>query len=161
MKRFQALLVFASCIVLIVQLCAIAQKRATRPFTPDDLSHLESLATSLSPDGELLVYRRWSGSHTLGNLWVVHTNDGHRQQVTSGSYPDFGLGLVWSPDSQRLALITGNGPQEQIQVWERTSGRLRELTPFYPLPDNFRRLSSKAQWVSNTQLAGLLPPIEG
>jgi dipeptidyl aminopeptidase/acylaminoacyl peptidase len=162
MKRPHAQFKVALCIVLIYQLCALAQRPVKRLPTPDDVSRFgsEDIWISLSPDGEELILRRSVRGKKGGSLWLMHTKGGSSKELASGEYPRF-YNFIWSPDSERMALLVRKGSQEQVQVWERRSGRFRALTSFYQPIVNWEQSSSldyKMQWVSATQLAVLLPP---
>jgi len=66
--------------------------------------------------------------------------------------------VAWSPDSQRLALVAWRGSEFQVQVWERASGRLRAITPFYETGARIFVGSSLIRWVSAMELLLLVPP---
>lgn len=113
-----------------------------RPLTPHDLSGLEELSgPALSPDGRWLAYVRkrprrtatfHKYDHLLGgdrsDVWIVDVAGGAPQNLTRGA--DDGSGHWrprWSPDGQRLALLSTRGGNVCAWVCDVASRTLHRL----------------------------------
>jgi len=116
---------------------------AQRPLTPYDLLCLEELpGSALSPDGRLLAYvhtraRQSAPSQTYDirsrgdrcDVWVADVAGGAPQDLTRGV--DDGSGHwapIWSPDSNRLALLSTRGANVHAWVCELGTRTLRRLS---------------------------------
>jgi len=135
-------------LTMLVVLCSLAlpafsQVKPQRPLTPDDLLKLEEVGqAALSPDGQWLAYsvKRQRLNHRQPTLpfldyndrsdtWLVSTSGGQPQNLTNGASDGSGWWApVWSPDSQRLALLSTRGGNVRPWLWEKASRRLKQLT---------------------------------
>lgn len=147
---------------------AVAQKR---PLTTGDLFRLEELSDefALSPDGELLAYvlkrpRASSSVHKYAYLdgydradvWLVSMKGGKPQNLTNGASDGAGYWRpTWSPDSQRLVLLSTKGDNVHAWVWEKTSGGLRKVTE---RGVDYTFQQSPCQWLTNQQLVCAVLP---
>lgn len=147
---------------------AVAQKR---PLTTDDLFRLEELGDefAVSPDGELLAYvlkrpRASSSVHKYaymdGNdradIWLASMSGGKPQNLTNGATDGVGYWRPsWSPDGQRLALLSTKGDNVHVWVWDKTSGRLRKVTE---RAVDYTFQQSPCQWLANQQLVCAVLP---
>ena len=101
-----------------------------RLLTPRDLSALETLSdAALSPDGHRLAYvhmrpRRTATFHKYdflsggdrGDVWMVEVADGGPVNLTHGADDGSGhWGPAWSPDGNRLGLLSTRG--ENVHAW--------------------------------------------
>lgn len=124
-------------------LSVFAQEKPRRPLTPDDLFRLEELGqVALSPDGQWLAYvirrpkstalvhsRPFLEGNDRADVWLVSTSGGRPQNLTNGLGDGSGWwSPVWSPDGQRLALLSTRGGNVRLWLWEKATGRLKQLT---------------------------------
>jgi dipeptidyl aminopeptidase/acylaminoacyl peptidase len=102
---------------------------------------------ALSPDGQWLAYvlRRSKESALVhqqkfdqttrlegndrGDIWLVPTAGGDPENLTHGAVDGAGYWMpTWSPDGERLAMLSNKGGNIQVWLWDRTSKHLRQLT---------------------------------
>jgi hypothetical protein len=86
-----------------------------------------ALWPSWSPDAKWIAYD--AGPHH--ELFVVHPDGSGNRQLTNGGDGPFSVAAVWSPDSQALLFVRGNGEDfEHTELWTvRIDGtQLRQLT---------------------------------
>jgi dipeptidyl aminopeptidase/acylaminoacyl peptidase len=146
-----------------------------RPYTIDEMFQVETLgpATAMAPDGSALavdVQRsiastigrrlplRW-GPRFRSDIWILPTSGAPARNVTHGEADGVGYWLpAWSPDGQRLAMLSSNGAdespdseqdRERVWIWDRVTDKLRKLAvegvhEFDP--------SSPPLWVDNRRL---------
>lgn len=120
-----------------------AQEKLPRPLTPDDLFKLEEVGqAALSPDGQWLAYvikrpkataqvhtRPFLEGNDRGDVWLVSTSGGRPLNITNGLADGSGWwSPVWSPDSQRLAVLSTRGGNVRLWLWEKATSRLKQLT---------------------------------
>lgn len=130
-------------LLLAPVLTVFSQERPLRPLTPDDLFKLEEVGqVALSPDGQWLAYvlrrpkstalihtRPFLEGNDRGDVWLVSTSGGRPQNLTNGLADDSGWWAPqWSPDSQRLALLSTRNDNVRLWLWEKATGRLQQLT---------------------------------
>jgi len=148
---------------------------------PTDLFHIRTYGTqAISPDGHLVAIEvhgwasgAWRDSgEVLGNinqraeLWVASTDGKKRQKLTpEGSVQLSQWDPVWSPDSQKLALLSNEGKgNAYLKVWDRSTGKVRRLTGLgVDLNVAFSQTSSRAAqtnlfWVDDTHILAVLLP---
>lgn len=145
-----------------------AQRPAPRSVTPADFQKLERLwLPTLSPDGQWLAYAitRSEASGVSGNhdalrysqrteVWVAPTTSGAAKKIAGGGNDGVGFDrMIWSPDSQRLALeaATPDG-YVGLWVWEESSGRLRKLVAAGLAHSGLQ------QWISEREVLITLAP---
>ena len=146
-----------------------------RHLLTDDLLQLEKVGDnyapfSFSPDGKSLAYvlvRSKAGSTKMkqeslvdedrSDVWLAATERGTTTNITNGSQDGSGFFMPsWSPDSNRLAMLSTRGGNLGLWVWTKTSGQIRPLTqravnlsPFNDVP---------FVWISNeTLVCSVLP----
>ena len=140
-----------------------------RTLTVDDLSELEHIGRhfgptcAVAPDGRSIAFvlqrsRASTAQHKwvrlLGNdradIWLADDEGAPPTCITDG-YTD-GTGFwapCWSPDGERLAMISTRGSNASLWVWERSSGNLRKLDPRGVALDFVRR---PYVWLSSRQI---------
>jgi dipeptidyl aminopeptidase/acylaminoacyl peptidase len=119
-----------------------------RPFQIDDLFELEDVGRyyggpyAFSADGQKLAFTRVRGKKSLANhkwqyLWGNAGGDVWVQQhlgeapvnITKGSSDGSGWwSPQWSPDGERLALLSTRGGNVCIWMWTAKIGELRQLS---------------------------------
>jgi dipeptidyl aminopeptidase/acylaminoacyl peptidase len=138
-KLLRVLMAFLT-LMLLAPSHAFAQQR---PLTPDDLFRLEEVgAVVVSPDGNWVAYvlkrakstaKNFKQDFLAGNdradIWLVPTRGGKSENLTHGAVDGSGYWApLWSPDGERLALLSTKSGNVRLWVWERSSGKLRALT---------------------------------
>jgi len=110
----------------------------------------------LSPDGRWVAYTLQEGrrkekteegyarvyftptgvnKEVLGcDIWITNTQTGESKNLTEGKGSSWTP--VWSPDGNRLAFYSDRSSAARLWVWERSSGKLRQISeeivhPFY------------------------------
>lgn len=164
---------FHSKLLLLIMLCSVANTAVAqkRPLTTDDLLRLEELSDefAISPGGELLAYvvkrpRAGSSVHKYayldGNdradIWLVSMSGGKPRNLTNGAMDGAGYWRPsWSPDGNRLALLSTKGDNVHVWVWEKTFDRLRKVTD---RGVDYTFQQSPCQWLANQQLACAVLP---
>src|SRR6266496_6463717 len=142
-----------------------AQKR---PFTPDDLFRLEEIGVGFappifSPDGRWLAYGQTRPLSLATNvmalrndnadIWTVATGGGEPVNITKGAMDGASFFFpVWSPDSERLAMLSTRGGGIRLWVWERPAHRLVQVMD--------REISSTNPpiWLSDREVACVVVP---
>jgi dipeptidyl aminopeptidase/acylaminoacyl peptidase len=117
-----------------------------RPLTPDDLFHLESIdpmsPVAITADGQSFAYvirRAKITANTFGRLflagrdhadvWLAFASGDPPRNLTNGSDDNSGFWAPkWSPDGQRLAMLSTRGGNVRVWVWSKASGRLEMLS---------------------------------
>lgn len=119
-----------------------------RPFQVNDLFTIESYkGQAISPDGEWIAMviqrarserevhqRPFLGGGDKSDVWLVSRRTGERRNLTNGSRDASGwYRPVWSPDGQRLAMISTRGEVRggdnvRLWVWERAGNALRRVS---------------------------------
>lgn len=139
MNRYVAIL-FAHFIAGAV----FAHAQARRPMTVDDLFGIRTMTdVRMSPDGTLIavvIQRAWSDPETyrpytmFGNdqadIWIVPAAGGAPKNITNGASDGSGYwNPVWSPDGERLALLsTAGNDNVRAYVWEKRSGQVARVS---------------------------------
>jgi len=133
--------------IAIALLFTIAAVRAGgqeyRPMVVEDLFNLQAMTdVRMSPDGTsiaVVIQRAWSDPETyrpyamFGNdhadVWILPAAGGPPRNITHGRKNGSGYwNLVWSPDGERLALLsTEGGDNIRAYVWEKRSGQLKRV----------------------------------
>jgi len=95
---------------------------AAQPWSPADLWNWRTAASPrISPDGRQVVYlERWNDRPTgtaCANLWLVSTAGAPPLRLTEGPWRD--RSPRWSPDSTRIAWISGGGGIHVLQLQPR------------------------------------------
>jgi acylaminoacyl-peptidase len=95
---------------------------AAQPWSPGDLWNWRTTADPrISPDGRQVVYlEAWNDRPTGAscvNLWLVPTAGGPPLRLTEGPWRD--RSPRWSPDSTRIAWISGRGGIHVLQLQPR------------------------------------------
>ena len=97
---------------------------------------------SIAPDGKMLAYvvQRAQETATLhkqeylwGNdradVWLVDLPAGEPRNLTSGLVDGAGYWApTWSPDGERLAMVSTRGGSVTLWVWEKATDELRQIT---------------------------------
>ncbi|HEY3929109.1 MAG TPA: prolyl oligopeptidase family serine peptidase [Candidatus Koribacter sp.] len=119
-----------------------------RPFEVNDLFELESVGMyfggpySFSPDGKQLAFTRVRAKKYLANykweyLWGNAGSDVWLQTSPSESPVNLTDGIKdgsgwwspqWSPDGERIAMLSTRGGNAMLWVWDRRNRQMRQLT---------------------------------
>ena len=159
-SRFFFCLGAALC-TLLVSAQASAQQR---PMAPDDILRLEELGdVAFSPDGTWLAYvvrrakavtyHKWDflWGNDRADVWLVPSSGGTPRNLTNGASDGSGFWLpAWSPEGNRLAMLSTRGGNVRLWVWEKSSGSLKPLTE--QGVDTWDLGDKGAIWVSDHEL---------
>ena len=139
MRRF----VTASVTVFVLSLaapCALAADLHTdaRHLQPRDVFDLEWADNpALSPDGKRIVYQRnhfdIMKDRRRSHLWLLEADGSRHRPLTSGEGSDGAV--VWSPNGDRIAWISGREGSSQIWLRWMDSGQTAVLTQLTEGPD--------------------------
>ncbi len=149
-----------------------------RPFRVDDLFEMESLGLGsfggsvvLSPDGRSLAFVRQRAAKTIqfieGTPWFgdlgadvwLQTAPGEKAiNITNGISDESQWSApTWSPDSQRIVMLSSRGHEVNLWVWEKTTGKVSQVTHGGVDTQSERRFRPFI-WVTNeTILCPMLP----
>jgi acylaminoacyl-peptidase len=105
---------------------------AAQPWSPGDLWNWRTAADPrISPDGRQVVYLDgWNDRPTgaaCANLWLVSTAGAPPLRLTEGPWRD--RSPRWSPDSTRIAWISGGGGIHVLQLQPRQEVMLAPAAP--------------------------------
>lgn len=164
-RQEHSVLRWLPCAVLFCLACAsgrtLAQSAVPRPLGIDealgarDFGKGDESQVSLSPDGQWVAYtvvaRRHIARHDGAATWITSTGasqfvldrdvcltdirSGVSRRLGSGTGTSWGA--TWSPDGSRLAFFSDRGGVAHAWLWERRTGKLREIGgvivhAFYP-----------------------------
>lgn len=130
------------CVLLCVPVC-LGQNSKLRPLTPDDLFRMEGIGeTALSPNGQWLAYVRrrpvlqetFRGYVELlkndhADVWVQSIAGGPPKNITNGIVDESGFWAPqWSPDGQRVAMLSTRGGNVRLWMWSKSTGELEMLS---------------------------------
>ena len=119
-----------------------------RAYTVDDALNLEQIGMyfggpfSFAPDGNKLAFTRVRTKSTLANLkweylwgnaggdvWVQAGQGGTASNITNGVSDGSGWwSPQWSPDGNKLAMLSTRGGNVRIWLWDQSSGQPRLLS---------------------------------
>jgi dipeptidyl aminopeptidase/acylaminoacyl peptidase len=169
--------VLAAVSVALVLSTALAQPDGRRAFTLDDLLSMQAINKVVpSPDGELIaviIQRPAKGngpanenlfSTDRADIWLISAATGEINNLTRGEGRDSYYAPLWSPDGQRLAMLSTEGNDGvRHYVWDRSADTLERLTErSVDLEANFGSGSSfdrmSAVWLNETELLTVLLP---
>jgi len=147
MFRIQLMLLYISWAVLSP---AYAQKTPA-PLPVEDAVRVRSLRDNapldLSPDGEWVAYTTQDKSKNLPqkderstlflptgipgfvvgcDVWITNTKTNETKNLTEGKGSSWAP--VWSPDGRYLAFYSDRSGQARLWMWEKSSGRLRQIS---------------------------------
>lgn len=120
-----------------------AEADTTRRFQPADLFRLHRVgAVRFSPDGRRFAYARVrAGSEgeveavpsyrtrLRSDIWVVPVGSGEARPLTDGGSDGTGWFYPrWSPDGERLALLSVRGNRVRAWIWDTSSDTLRKVS---------------------------------
>jgi dipeptidyl aminopeptidase/acylaminoacyl peptidase len=131
-------------VIGLLSIGAPASAQALRPLVVDDLFQLQTLEdVRVSPDGSsvaMVIQRAWADPETyrpydmFGNdhadIWILPGSGGAPKNITNGRSQGSGYwNPVWSPDGQRLAMLsTAGGDNVRAYVWDKRTERLQRLS---------------------------------
>lgn len=152
------------------------QKRAYRIDDRFALEIIETKSLAFSSDGEALAFVRRRSAlsqvtnallipETRDDVWVQQAPGKPAKNLTNGAADATGWwNPQWSPDGNRLAMLSTRGGAVAIWVWDRATNRLYKSSD---LGVDFTRASSQVtrpnyqevfQWVDETRLICLALP---
>jgi dipeptidyl aminopeptidase/acylaminoacyl peptidase len=129
--------------LLLVLLLAYASTAAPRPLTPADLFQIEKFGEVVpSPDGRSAAYVRIRGKVTAkfhmrdfmsgldrADVWVTSAAGAEPRNLSNGATDGSGWFLpAWSPDGERLAMLSTRGDDVRLWVWDRKNGKLSQVS---------------------------------
>lgn len=193
MRRFTILTTAAALAVLTVAV-EVSAERKLAPLPIEEAAGARALTpvpVDLSPDGQWLAYTAedprahppiqeggqsftstgvpmsWGGGKA--ELWVTNTTTG--ESIDLNAKGAMSWGGVWSPDGKRVAFYSDRGGQVNLWVWEKSTGRVRQVSqaiarPFFWFelvrwaPDS-RKVLCKVlpEGMTLAQAAALLPTV--
>lgn len=138
-------------ILLLFTVCTLAQGAPTgnqRPFEVNDLFELEDVGRyfggpySFSPDGKEFAFSRVRAKKHLANykweylwgnagsdVWLQGSSSETPINLTNGIQDGSGWwSPLWSPDGQRIAMLSTRGGNVMLWIWDRRGKQLRQLT---------------------------------
>jgi dipeptidyl aminopeptidase/acylaminoacyl peptidase len=100
------------------------------------------LSAALSPDARYLAYvlqrppavakfhhQPFLEGNDRADIWLANVRGGTPQNITRGAVDGSGYwSPLWSPDGQRLAMLSTKGGNVRLWVWEKNSGKIRLAT---------------------------------
>jgi len=141
---------------LLLMLCLLAFRPSTisyaqqsqRPFAVDDLFEIEGVGHqfggpyAFSSDGKQLAYTRVRGKKSLanhkwewlldnagGDVWVKLDPKGSPTNITNGAIDGSGWWAPqWSPDGQKLAMLSTRGDNVYVWVWDARDKSLKQIS---------------------------------
>jgi len=151
MSRYRfccSLAVVALCTLGGIDVCASGSDTDQRAFQVDDLFELEAVGMyyggpyAFSADGQELAITRVRPKKTLanhkweflwgnagGDIWVQMSPSEPLVNITNGIQDGSGWwSPQWSPDGQKLAMLSTRGGNVRLWVWDVPSKHLRQLT---------------------------------
>ena len=153
-----------------------AQVPQPRPLVPDDILRLAELSeTRLSPDAQWVAYvvkrpkadggffgRAFLVGNDHADVWIAPVAGGKAQNLTNGAVDDSGFWRPrWSPDGERLAMLSTRGGNVRLWLWTRSSGRLELLSERGAYSVGINLYLDPFTWISNQEVViALLPPGE-
>jgi dipeptidyl aminopeptidase/acylaminoacyl peptidase len=167
MREHLRFAVIVFCALVAVNSSSALSPDGAKRFSPDDLFRLEELSNEvISPDGNWVAYvlsRSQANAtyHKQGfleedrqtDVWLVSTKGGQPVNLTNGASDGSGFWMpIWSPNSERLAVLSTRGGNVRPWVIERKSRRLQQLT------DRGVNPYTRAVWLSNDVLACVVLP---
>ncbi|MEX2540766.1 MAG: prolyl oligopeptidase family serine peptidase [Trueperaceae bacterium] len=178
MHARSALVVLRVVGAVLVLSVAIAQSEDRRRFTVDDLLSLQALNKVVpSPAGDLIavvIQRPAQGngpanenmfSNDRADIWLISAESGEIENLTDGTGRDSYFSPLWSPDGQRLAMLSTEGNDGiRLYVWDRSGDSLKRLTEqSVDVEANFggRSLFDRvsAVWLNDRELLTVLLPV--
>jgi dipeptidyl aminopeptidase/acylaminoacyl peptidase len=131
-------------VALVSTIVVPSQAQSSRPMVVDDLFSLQTLGdVRMSADGSsiaVVIQRAWSNPETFrpytmfgkdhADIWILPADGGPAKNITRGAKDGTGYwNPVWSPDGQRLALLsTKGGDNVRVYVWGKGSDRLQRMS---------------------------------
>ena len=150
--------------MLLVLLSVATHAAEKRQFLPDDVLSLNKLGeASLSPDGLSVVFVLMrpiseGARFDLGNLqgldradiWLCPASGGVPENLTNGAKDGTGFWAPkWSPDGQRLSMLSTRGGRIHAWVWTRATHTLQMISR---RGVGFTDWSDAVQWLSDSDL---------
>jgi acylaminoacyl-peptidase len=137
---------------LALLLWAAGAGAATQPWSPGDVWNWRAPDDPrIGPDGQSVAYlERWNdraSDAACSNLWLVSTAGKAPKRLTDGPWRDHSP--RWSPDSKRVAWISGRGG---IRVLEVRTGQETAIAPADPAPLSLA-WSADGRWIAFTAVA--------
>ena len=71
-------------------------------------------------------------SQTDGDIWITNLDSGVSRNLTEGKGSNWAA--VWSPNGEYLAFYSDRNGQANLWVWERLTGKLRQVSNVVPRP---------------------------
>ena len=158
---------FILAIVFVVGPNVSPQTERLKTYTPEDLVRLEEIGeTALSPDGELLAYvvkrAKSAGpvdiipdlnNNDRADIWIVSLETRTKSNITNGLAARAGyFAPRWSPDGQRLAMLSTTDRFVRMMIWTRNTQKLEPLSSDRVEPIALENFQEPYIWISNREL---------
>ncbi len=157
-------------LVFVTGIVSPVRAHERRAFTPEDLFQLQTVTdVVVSPDGQSVAYvlqRPIAATSSFGRLylwgndradvWVQNSKETEPQNISNGQVDGSGFWKpVWSPDGERLAMLSTRGGDVRLWIWNRTTRVLQLVSERGVSPWPFVGKAGEAEnflWVSDHQL---------
>lgn len=125
-------------LLTLLALCSGLALYGQKPaFSYMDIFDLQYVSQpQISPSGEWVVYRRMGfdvmKDRSKGNLWLIKTDGGQHQKLTSREVNE--SSAVWSPSGDRIAFSSSTDEGSEIYIYWVNTGKTARISqlPFSP-----------------------------
>jgi dipeptidyl aminopeptidase/acylaminoacyl peptidase len=94
------------------------------------------------------------------DVWIVSVTGGTPQAITDGGRDGASFWRPeWSPDGQKLMMLSSRGGSNHVWVWSKGSGQLRQLSSF-PAYDELASYATHREWISSHEIVLEIPLLD-